>query len=268
MEQNMNELQVVEQKDVQIVEDVAPVAYGIEELREMAQMAEESVKLMAVIEHAVPKLTRAKSWVILGDKPYLLADAAKALALQFGISWQLIKEERFSDGGYPAFTFTYRFSRGQHSIEVFGGRSGRDEFFTGSGKYQAKKGPDEIDWLDVKKAAETNAINRGLRIMLPGFSNLDVDDLEAAGLDIKGTGKGVAYKEGNKGGKTQAQRDEGLKCVNCGAAITQAEASYSKGKFGKHLCRSCQKNPNAVVVEEVVPEEPAWMKEAPLPEGF
>lgn len=32
-----------------------------------------------------------------------------------------------------------------------------------------------------------------------------------------------------------------LKCRQCGKPITQAEASYSMNKYGKHLCRDCQK---------------------------
>lgn len=44
-----------------------------------------------------------------------------------------------------------------------------------------------------------------------------------------------------------------LKCSNCGANITTAEKRYSEEKFGKALCRKCQKDANKPKTDDYDP---------------
>ena len=91
---------------------------------------------------------------------------------------------------------------------------------------------------DVKQAAYTNCLNNGIKRILPGLRNLDVSDLEAGGLNTQQL-RGYTFKEGSKGGAGKSAAASGLTCSNCNSPVTQAEASYSEGKYGRRLCRAC-----------------------------
>ena len=108
----------------------------------------------------------------------------------------------------------------------------------------SQKSVDEIDLADVKRAAYTNCLNRGIKSILPGLRNLDAAALEANGINL-GASSGYTFKTGSKGGSTQKAEDSGIVCEACGAPVSQKVASYSQGKFGRVLCMKCQKNPPA-----------------------
>lgn len=120
----------------------------------------------------------------------------------------------------------------------------RDDFFAKSGKDNPLKKPDEIDERDVKMAAYTNCVNNGIKRIIPNLRNIDVAALERAGLDVNKI-SGYTFKSGGKGGAGKKAEESGLKCEQCGKAITQTVASFSQGKFGKMLCMECQKAVNA-----------------------
>ena len=200
------------------------------------------------IMRAVLKLTTERDWVIIGGKPYLQEAGASNVARAFGISYRVcdgFPVREVGADGYPSFVYRMVFEFGNQRIEMEGGRSASDEFFIGpktdrDGNPKKQKSVDEIDMMDVRRAAYTNCLGRGVKTILPGLRNLGVNDLEEAGLDTKKI-QGYTFKTGTRGGNSGRAEDSGLTCSRCGAAITQAEASYSEGHYGKRLCRRCQK---------------------------
>lgn len=203
----------------------------------IAEQAERRVEAINRIMNASLKITNVNDWVLIGGIPYLQESGATKVARVFGIGWK-IKD------GFPTidvekdghFTYTYEavFTMGNISIEATGSRSSKDDFFTG--KTNPKK-PQDIDKRDVKLSAYTNCINNGIKRILPGLRNLTAEDMQAAGLDC-GKMKGYGFKGTSKNATTVTTGD--FKCEHCGAIISSQEASYSKAKYGKELCRKCQ----------------------------
>lgn len=208
----------------------------------LADKAEKYIEAMNRIMDAALKITNELDWVLIGGKPYLQESGATKVARLFGISIQLIGKPtiEFDAEGYRTYTYKGRFMLGDQFIECEGSRGMKEDFFAKAGKDKPLKKPDEIDERDVKMAAYTNCINNGIKRLIPNLRNIDVATLERAGLDASKI-QGYTFKEGNKGGASKAAEKSGLTCSNCGAPITQAEASYSQAKMGKMLCRKCQK---------------------------
>lgn len=223
-------------------DDIA--SYDYDSILVMAERADKLVAALNKMMMAAIKITSAHDWVLIGGKPYLQESGATKVARLFGVSWKILGVEKGIDCGYPEFTYRMAFSMGTTSIECEGSRSGKDEFFTGKGDKAPKKNPDEIDANDVKKSAYTNCLNNGIKRLLPGLRNIEVDTLTRGGVDVSKL-NGYTFKDGSKGGAGKSAAATGLTCSACGAAITQAEASYSEGRFGRRLCRKCQRNPPA-----------------------
>jgi|GEM_PF-3534335 len=205
----------------------------------LAERADKMVGALNKIMQAALKITNGKDWVLIGGTPYLQETGASKVARLFGISWKICDGypmKELDKDGYPTYTYRMEFTMHGQTITAEGMRNAADEFFTGKNK----KSVDEIDLADVKRAAYTNCLNRGIKGILPGLRNLDVSDLEAAGINI-GKTKGYTFKEGSKGGNTGSAEESGLVCSNCGEKISQKVASYSEGKFGRRLCMNCQK---------------------------
>jgi hypothetical protein len=207
----------------------------------LANKAEQYIEAMNRIMDAALKITTEYDWILIGGKPYLQESGTTKVARLFGISIQLIGQPivEFDNEGYKTFTYKARFMLKDQFIECEGSRSMRDDFFAKT-KDGLKK-PDEIDERDVKMAAYTNCLNNGIKRLIPNLRSLDISALEKAGLEI-GKIRGYTFKTGSKGGSAPANAEEsGLKCENCGKAVTQKVASFSQGKFGKILCMDCQK---------------------------
>lgn len=228
--------------------------YDVDAIIVMAERADKLVAALNKMMMAAIKITTAHDWVIIGGKPYLQESGATKVARLFGIGWKILDVQRELDDGYPSFTYRMVFRMGGTEIECDGSRSGRDEFFTGQatlrdGSANPKhKGPDQVDANDVKKAAYTNCLNNGIKRLLPGLRNIDIETLEKGGVNTQKL-TGYTFKEGSRGGTGRSAAVTGLTCTACGAAITQAEASYSEGRFGRRLCRKCQRNPPAPTSE-------------------
>ena len=208
----------------------------------LAEKADQYIYAMNRIMDAALKITNELDWVLIGGKPYLQESGATKVARLFGISIQLIgRPEITCDAdGYKTYTYKARFMLRDQFIECEGSRGMKEDFFAKAGKDKPLKKPDEINERDVKMAAYTNCLNNGIKRLIPNLRNIDVETLERAGLDVSKL-KGYVFKDGSKGGASKAAADSGLVCSNCGAAITQAEASYSEAKMGARLCRTCQK---------------------------
>lgn len=206
-------------------------------LLQMAEQAERRINAINRIMNASLKVTNTNDWVLIGGIPYLQESGATKVARLFGIGWK-IKDgspiiEVEPDGH---FTFTYEaiFKMGGTEIDATGSRSSKDDFFTGKTN---PKAPQDIDKRDVKMSAYTNCINNGIKRILPGLRNLTIEDMQRAGLDC-GKMKGYGFKGTSKNSTTTATGE--FKCENCGSVITSQEASYSKAKYQKELCRKCQ----------------------------
>lgn len=203
----------------------------------VAERADKMVSALNKIMSAALKVTTPKDWVLIGGTPYLQEAGATKVARLFGISTKIC--EGFpavtrGEDGYPVYKYRMKFSIGKQSIEAEGMRSAGDEFFAGKGK---EKSIDQIPLDDVERAAYTNCMNNGIKRIIPGLRNLDISDLEAAGIRPE---KGYTFKQGSKGGSSGKAADSGIVCTNCGAAVSQKVASFSQGKYGRALCMKCQ----------------------------
>ena len=229
----------------------------------LANHAEKIISAMNTIMSAALKITTPKDWVLIGGAPYLQEAGASKIARAFGISWKICDgypKTELNRDGYPTYTYRMEFMLGKQKIEAEGMRSANDEFFIGKstdkdGNPKKQKSVDEVDLADVKRAAYTNCLNRGIKGILPGLRNLDVSDLEEAGINLNKT-TGYTFKQGTKGGSTGKAEESGLVCSDCGKAISQKVASYSEGKYGRALCMSCQKKAEIAQREDPIPVPP------------
>lgn len=206
----------------------------------LAEKADKYIAAMNRIMDAALKITNELDWVLIGGKPYLQESGSTKVARLFGISIKLIGKPTVETDseGYKTYTYKARFMLKDQFVECEGSRSMKEDFFAGKG--EKKKKPDEIDERDVKMAAYTNCLNNGIKRLIPNLRNIDAATLEKAGLDVSKI-SGYTFKTGSKGGSTGTAEESGLKCANCGAAVSQKVASYAQGKFGKILCYECQK---------------------------
>lgn len=203
----------------------------------VAERADKMVSAINKIMSAALKVTTPKDWVLIGGTPYLQEVGATKVARLFRISTKIcdgFPVVTRGEDGYPIYKYRMRFSMGKQSIEAEGMRSAGDEFFAGKDK---SKSIDQIPLDDVERAAYTNCMNNGIKRIIPGLRNLDISDLEAAGIRPE---KGYTFKQGSKGGSSGKAVDSGLVCSNCGAAVTQKVASFSQSKHGRILCMKCQ----------------------------
>lgn len=246
----MNEMQPYEEQGVTVVQSDsdALMSMDYDNVLVLAERADKMVTALNKIMAAAVKVTTPKDWVMIGGTPYLQESGATKVARLFGIGWQIHdgfpKVERDADG-YPTYTYRMTFRMGKHVIEAEGMRNARDEFFAGKktdrdGNSLKQKAVDEIDLADVKRAAYTNCLNRGIKAILPGLRNLDAAALEANGVNLSKSG-GYTFKTGSKGGNSGKAEDSGIVCEACGSPVSQNVASYSQSKFGRVLCMKCQK---------------------------
>lgn len=203
----------------------------------VADRADKMVSALNKIMSAALKVTTPKDWVLIGGTPYLQEAGATKVARLFGISTKIcdgFPVVTRGEDGYPIYKYRMKFSMGKQSIEAEGMRSAGDEFFAGK---REKKSLDQIPLDDVERAAYTNCMNNGIKRIIPGLRNLDISDLEAAGIHPQ---NGYTFKQGRKGGNSGKAADSGVVCSSCGTAITQKVASYSQGKYERPLCMKCQ----------------------------
>lgn len=237
---NDNEVQIIDNDitDVATQSSGALLDSSVDNILYLAERADRYIKAMNKIMEAAIKITTTLDWCIIGGKPYLQESGATKVARLFGISIRLLGQPiiEVDPQGYKTFTYKARFMMKDQFIECEGSRSMKDDFFSKSGM----KKPDEIDERDVKMAAYTNCLNNGIKRLIPGLRNIDIETLERAGFDISKIG-GYTFKTGSKGGNSGKADDSGMICADCNKPITQSVASWSQGKFGRMLCMDCQK---------------------------
>lgn len=222
------------------------MSFDYENVLAVAERADKMVTALNKIMNAAVKVTTERDWILISGAPYLQESGTTKVARLFGISWKILGcNEKLDGDGYPMYEYRILFSMGGATIEAEGARNGGDDFFTK--KKDGKKTPDEIDRRDVKLAAYTNCVNNGIKRLLPGLRNIDIEVLEKAGLDTKKI-SGYSHKESTQGGASKKAEDSGHVCEYCNSPITSAEASYSQSKFRHKLCRTHQ---NAKFAQEL-----------------
>lgn len=221
-----------------IEESVNFASETTDNILQIAEEAEKRVDAINKIMSAVLKVTTAKDWVIIGGTPYLQESGATKVARVFGVSWEMERPiVEVDTEGYKTYIYKGKFSMRGQSIEVEGSRRMKDSFFAGS--KENRKKPDEIDEHDVRLAAYSNCVNNGIKRLIPGLRNLDINTLKDSGLDTTKM-KGYTFKEGSQGGKSSDVSE--FKCEQCGKKVNATVASYSQGHYdGKILCMDCQK---------------------------
>lgn len=250
----MNELTTYEEQSPVVVqnEQDALLSMDYDNVLAIAERADKMVSALNKIMAAAIRVTTPKDWVMIGGTPYLQESGATKVARLFGIGWQIhqgFPKVEMDAEGYPTYTYRMTFRMGNQSIEAEGMRNARDEFFAGkksdkNGNPLAQKKVDEIDLADVKRAAYTNCLNRGIKSILPGLRNLDASTLEENGVNVGNSG-GYTFRTGARGGNSGKAEDSGMTCSACGVSITQKVASYAQGKYGRPLCMKCQKKADA-----------------------
>lgn len=233
------EIEILENPTNEIATQGAFQDTSLDNILYMADKADKYIAAVNRIMEAAIKVTCEYDWTLIGGKPYLQESGATKVARVFGISIEKLGEpvKETDSEGYVTYTYKLRLHMNGQFIDCDGSRSMRQDFFS-KGKNGIKK-PDEIIERDVKMAAYTNAVNNGIKRLIPGLRNIDISVLEGAGMKVQSI-RGYSFKTGSKGGNSGKAEDSGFVCADCGAAITSAESSYSQGKFGRELCRSCQ----------------------------
>lgn len=233
------EIEIINEPKTELSTQGAFADTSIDNILYMADKADKYIAAVNRIMEAALKVTRAQDWVLISGKPYLQESGASKVARLFGVSIEHLSEplKETDSEGYVSYTYKLRLHMNNQYVDSEGSRSMKQDFF--SATKNGKKKPDEIDEYNVKKSAYTNALVRGLKTLIPGLRNIELSDLEDAGINVSKS-NAYSFKEGGKGGASKAAENSGFVCADCGAVITSAESSYSKGKFGRELCRACQ----------------------------
>ncbi|MFA5542738.1 MAG: hypothetical protein WDA47_03130 [Bacilli bacterium] len=220
-------------------------------IEQQVERLEKNIELFNKIKTVSLKLTKEKDWVLQKeDSPYLMDRGAENIAIAWGIdiSGVDLKMEWAEDekGRYYIFTATgkaYAKKLGRY-VEDIGVCSQRDKFFGMAGG--TLKEIEDVDMANIKRKAVTNLYNRLIKRVV-GLMNVTVDDLVAAGLDVKKIPK-IDYKKGSqKVAKTftpayqeklQKIRDIANRLAQGNEEIARKaikEASYFKLKDGKEV---------------------------------
>ena len=171
---------------------------GLNVLMELAENADKRVAAMKTLRQASLKLMNKNDWVDQDGKPYPQSSGLEKVADAWGLSWgflgnpqKIVEAER-----YLIVTTLYVESPWGRRIEVVGTRASDDPLYGKSGG--VLRPLSEIDEGDIRKASYTNALARGISIML-GLRNMTWEELGVKPEDVQ---KVERYA------KTEATEDE------------------------------------------------------------
>lgn len=151
--------------------------------------------------------TNPRDWVRMcsksrGESYYLQASGAQKIRPIWGVYYRnrVVTREDFPDGSYAYIVsgvcgsqiLDKLFFGKETLVEIEGGRSSKDSFFTG------KDGMTTPDPLDVRKSAIANWEARAITALL-GLKNMTAEDLQKNGINPQEVG-GFEFKEGATGG--------------------------------------------------------------------
>ena len=171
----------------------APAPLRDDQLLEVARNAEERIEAVNKIKLlVVTKMTNKNDWSNQGGKPYLWGSGAEKVGLGFGVTYKPTKDPVKVDlgGGHYRWEYNMKFTLKGVFIEMMGSRDSKDPFF--SNKNGREVPSSEVDEGDVKKAAHTNCIARGVTTLL-GIRNLSWEDLAQGGITPENVGTTVKY---------------------------------------------------------------------------
>jgi len=179
------DVEYVEATDVQVVGDMMSNEFSVDALLDMAEKAPKIAAAMRKIQLASIAATNPQDWVDQSGKPYLQSSGSEKTAALWGISWQIMKQEKTTKAdSYIWSTFLRIMApRMGRTIEILGTRSSNDPFFGKSGGNIVPV--EQIDEAAVRKSSYTNALARGVQIIL-GLRNLTWEELNANGINKKG----------------------------------------------------------------------------------
>ena len=183
----------------------------------------------------VRQVARAKDGT-LKESFYLQATGARKVRPIFGIYYRnrAVTKEALPEGEYAYLVTGEVGSKvldqlyGEVTIEVDGGRSSSEAFFTG------RDGKKAVDMLDVRKAALSNWEARAVTALL-GLGNLSEEDLKRNGIDTSKIAK-AEYQGGAEGGgqtglisEAQAKR---LYAISRSANVAEQSVKELLARYG------------------------------------
>lgn len=240
--------EVIEVDDPEQVMDQAVVTqdHGFDEnylkhLDWVATNVDKYVDAKNKIWKAVLRLAKDGDWTVFGsgksEKVCLSGAGAERIASALGISFTNWRERKevWTDSIGQAYRYWFEcdVSFGGRTMHAINRASSRDKFF---GREKGEwKSLENIDESNIKMAAYRNVMKEGVKIML-GIRNIPKEEFVKAGISLQSAG-GHDFTNNPSDAKE-------AECSKCAALIDDKVAAYSKQKFGKFLCRDCQKGVN------------------------
>jgi len=180
-----DDIDIIETNEVQVLGDITSQEFSFDALVKMADQAPAIASAMRKIQLASITATNPQDWVDQSGKPYLQSSGSEKTAALWGISWQILKQEKTIKDDSYIWTTILRISapRMGRTIEILGTRSSSDPFFGIRGGVAMPV--DKIDEASVRKSSYTNALARGVQIIL-GLRNLTWEELGQHGISRSG----------------------------------------------------------------------------------
>jgi len=167
---------------------------NVEALIKMAEDAPRMVEAYKKMRHACIKLMNPKDWVDQDGKPYPQSSGLEKVADALGFSWGFLKSpEKIDLGDKYIYSTMLWISSPYRRIQIEGMRSSDDPLYAGTGGGDLKPMA-EVDEADIRKASYTNALARGLSIIM-GLRNMTWDELALHGISKENATSIKRYKQ-------------------------------------------------------------------------
>ncbi len=189
--------------------------------QDFVKLAEQRFDVINKVKKMSLSVTNQHDWVDMGGKPYLTSGGCQKIARLFGISWQIIRNDktRDPDTGHYFYVVTGEFWINKHEnekITEIGTKSTQDKFF---GKVRGQQRPvSEIDEPNLQKSAVTNCIARGISSIL-GLRNISWKDINPH-MKEKPVASVSYASGGGGGGKISEAQGKILYAISKKAGIT------------------------------------------------
>ena len=187
------------------IQEVVAEKAGLPTPLEVELDSQKAIARISAIAHVIDgcakvsiQRTNPKDWVKMGESYYLQASGAQKIRPVWGIYYRdrEVTRETNPDDSYSYIVTGKVGSKvldqlyGEVVIEIDGGRSSSDAFFT--------KGGRTPDPMDIRKAALANWEARAITALL-GLKNMSAADLKKNGVNLDSVAK-VDYQKGAEGG--------------------------------------------------------------------
>jgi hypothetical protein len=185
------------------------------ELEQRIKGAERYLELQDQMRKLAIKVTNHNDWIDQNGNPYLEISGANKIASAFGASCSdvVFEKETLKDdkGEYVVYSCMANFSWNKRTMSATGTGSTRDSFF---GKANNQWKPlSEVDLTNIKKKANTNMLNRGIKGLLGLSYTWEEVEKFSDGRITRSTVTGVKYQKGSKGGNEDSQEDKEMRQV-------------------------------------------------------